>query len=83
MNFPMGVRTALKMTARSMVAAPSDLLGRNHKYKRRAKRGQFCGRPAIARSWCSENPNAIFRCIIAWKIRRNERRTATEERYGA
>src|SRR5271156_6843960 len=45
MNFPMGVRTALKMTARSMVAAPSDFLGRNHNYKRRAIRGQFCGRP--------------------------------------
>src|SRR5271156_178646 len=45
MNFPTGVRTALKMTARSMMIAPSGFLDRKYKYKRRAKRGQFCRRP--------------------------------------
>src|SRR5271163_4331786 len=51
MNFPMGVRTALKMTGRSMMIAPSDFRGRKYKYKRGAKRGQFCRRPP---SWSFE-----------------------------
>src|SRR5580658_8225542 len=46
MNFPMGVRTALKMTGRSMIIAPSGLVARKYKYKRRAKRGQFRRRPS-------------------------------------
>src|SRR5271170_6450284 len=45
MNFPTGVRTALKMTARSMMIAPSGVFDRKYKYKRRAQRGQFCRRP--------------------------------------
>src|ERR1700691_3446429 len=46
MNFPLGVRTALKMTGRSMIMPPSGLVARKCKYKRRAKRGQFRRRPS-------------------------------------
>src|SRR5271155_2893058 len=49
MNFPIGVRTALKMTGRSMMIAPSDFRGRKYKYKRGAKRGQFRRRPSSCR----------------------------------
>jgi hypothetical protein len=43
MNFPIGVRTALKMTGRSIMIAPSGFVGRKYKYKRCAKPGQFAG----------------------------------------
>src|SRR5580704_13521826 len=58
MNFPMGVRTALRMTDRSMIIAPSGFLGRKYKYKRRAKRGQFCRRPSA----CSFVYQRLLRC---------------------
>src|SRR5271163_1195954 len=60
MNFPTGVRTALKMTARSIMIAPSGVFDRKYKYKRRAQRGQFCrgigdrrGRNCRFSTWCS------------------------------
>jgi hypothetical protein len=49
MNLPMGVRTALMMTGRSMMIAPPGFVCPKYKYKRRVKRGQFCSRPLFAR----------------------------------
>jgi hypothetical protein len=57
------VRRALKMTARSMVNAPSGFVARKHNYKRRAGRGQFCGSPSAAScSWHRALPTGYGRC---------------------